>query len=63
VLLGALVYLPTVSPALSPQSLALSTFRLAQGNTPLLALGDKVALLFGIAQDPISGYLFPKALQ
>jgi hypothetical protein len=62
-LLGALVYLPTLSPALSPQALALSTLRLAQGDAPLFALGGKVALLFGVAQDPISGYLFPKTLE
>ena len=60
---GASVHLPTVSPALPPQALALSTLRLAQGDAPLLALGDKVAFLFGVTQDPIPGYLFPKTLQ
>jgi hypothetical protein len=44
-----------------PPALTANGFTL--GNAPLLALGDKEALLFDRAQDAIPGHLFAKALE
>jgi hypothetical protein len=51
------------APAPLPQALSLAPFRLSQGDAPFLAIGYKVAVLFGIAQYPIAGDFFAEPLQ
>jgi hypothetical protein len=58
-----LVRLSAPSVLLSPEPLAFPAEGLAKGNAPLLALGYKVALFLGVAQDPVPGNFFPKTLE
>jgi hypothetical protein len=63
--LGMSFSTPILQVTLTPLSLPFTATCLAYGlafrNTTLLALGNKVSLLFGVAQNPISGHFFPKA--
>ena len=55
---------PSTIPAmLPPQSLAFAAFGLAQCNAPLLALGDKVTLFLGVAQNSIPRHSLPKPFE
>jgi hypothetical protein len=56
-------YLATVSSALFPQALALSTLCFAEGDAPLFALGHEPALLFSVTQDPVPDDPFSKTFQ
>jgi hypothetical protein len=50
------VYSAPTPALLPPQPLSFTTFGLAEGNAPLFALGNKVSLSLGIAQDAISDH-------
>jgi hypothetical protein len=57
-------FLVSASPSLVLSlALALAADRLAQGNATLFALGYKIPLLLGIAQDSLALNLFAKALK
>jgi hypothetical protein len=50
-------------PLLLPLSPTFSTLCLALGNPALLAFGNKEALFFGLAQNPIPGHFRSKTFQ
>jgi hypothetical protein len=52
----------SLSPLLFPSASTLFALCLALGNAPLLTLGHKVPLFLGIAENPIPGHSFAKAL-
>jgi hypothetical protein len=55
--------LSTAPASVAPKALALAALGLAQGDSFLLALGDKIAFALGVAQDSIARDLFSESLE